>query len=170
VPEREKFADHIVSCRRCGPDYQILLRTHAHSQAALSQGRMSRPVWITAAAVLIAAAGAILIWQSRRPSEALRGVPPPQLVSPPRGSRLASPPGALAWPTQTGADGYRVRLFDASGQTLWESGRLAAPTAELPEAARERLAAGQSYFWSVEVEMPLEKTRLGPFSFTIRSP
>ena len=170
VPEREEIADHIVSCRRCGPDYQILLRTHAHSQAALGRSRIRLPVWISAAAALVAAAGGILLWQSHRPAEALRGVAPStQIVSPPWGAHLAGPPATLAWPPQAGAESYRVRLFDATGQTLWESERLAAPTAELSEAVRGRLAAGQNYFWSVEVQMPLEKSRLGPFSFTIRS-
>jgi hypothetical protein len=173
VPEREKIADHIVSCRRCGPDYQILLRTHAHSQAALGRGRIRHPVWISAisaAAVLVAAAGGILLWQSRRSADALRGVPSgTQLVSPSWGAHLAGPPATLAWPSQAGAESYRVRLFDATGQTLWESERLPAPTTELPKAVRERLAAGQNYFWSVEVLTPLEKSRLGPFSFTIRS-
>jgi hypothetical protein len=169
VPEKERVADHVVSCRRCAADYQILARTHARSKAEVGRsGKMVR-LGISAAAVLIAALGGVALWRSYRPLEALRGgaTQTGELASPPAGSTLAAPPAGLRWPSRSGAEGYRVRLFAASGQTLWESDRLATPSADLPEAVRQRLAAGQNYFWTVEVEMPLEKARLGPFSFTI---
>jgi hypothetical protein len=169
--ERERLADHIVSCVPCADAYQILARTHAESQSTWQRG-LPRAAWLSAAAVLIAAAGAILFWRSQRPSEALRGGAnePSRLVSPAGGATVAATPIQLRWPALAGAESYRARLFDASGQTVWESGRLATASAELPSAARERLTRGQTYFWTVEAEMSLEKTRLGPYSFTIRGP
>jgi len=169
--DRDRLADHIVSCIPCSEAYQILARTHAESQKTFERG-LPRRVWLAAAAVLIAAAGAILFWRSGRPPEALRGgaAEPASLVSPAGGATVAAAPAQLRWPARAGAESYRARLFDASGQTVWESGRLATTSAELPSTARERLTRGQTYFWTVEVEMPLERTRLGPYSFTIRGP
>ena len=82
---------------------------------------------------------------------------------------LSNAPDRFTWTPQESAEGYRVKLFDASGQMLWESERVSKPSVGAPPLVRARLKNGQSYFWVVEVEQPFEKRRLGPFPFSLRA-
>ena len=171
--DRERIADHIVSCRQCGADYRILLDLHEEASAPL-RSRTSARAWIAVAAVaLAAAAGALLFLRAGRGAgdgEAIRGSAASQIaapVVPAAGATLAKPPARLTWPGQGSAEGYRVKLFGASGEKLWESERVSRPSIDLPLAALS-FENGRRYFWTVEVETPLEKTRLGPFWFTLR--
>ncbi len=167
-PERERLADHVVACRRCSEQYQILARTHAQALGQQSRTRALLP-WITAAGIAIAAAAGVLIVRSVRPEDALRGVRgTPGAVVPGDGTRLGEPPAILRWPAQPGSEGFRVRLFTSAGDALWEANAGDLQQLAVPESVRSRLRAGQSYFWTVEVQMPLEKQRLGPFTFTLR--
>ena len=43
---------------------------------------------------------------------------------------------------------YEVRIVTREGEPVWE-GTVARPPAVLPEEVRERLEAGESYFWQV---------------------
>lgn len=76
-------------------------------------------------------------------------------------------PERFIWSAQLGATGYRVRLFDARAELLWESELLQANEASLPSASLDRLESPGSYSWTVEVEGPAQRSRLGPFSFRI---
>jgi hypothetical protein len=91
-------------------------------------------------------------------------------VIPESGAELASPPTEFAWPPQPGAEAYRVQLFDASGAVVWRSERLAQARFDLPLKERGRLERDRVYFWTVEVEGPLDKRRLGPFTFRLGAP
>lgn len=168
--EREGLADHVVSCRRCSESYQILTRTHERASRQGSGARSLHLGWIAAAAIALVAAGGLIVFRSARREEALRGSSreTPVSVAPADGAALANPPAVFRWPPQPHAEGYRVKLFASNGDTLWEEDAGAAHRLEVPEAAKSGLRHGQSYFWTVEVQMPLEKQRLGPFSFTLR--
>jgi hypothetical protein len=52
---------------------------------------------------------------------------------------------------------------------VWDGGRQTDTRAPLPAAARARLSAG-AYYWVVEIEGALGKTRSGPFSFRVGRP
>ena len=163
--QRESLADHIVACRRCSESYQILARTHQEIGAA----RPARSPWIAAAALALLAAGGVVLWRSARREEVYRGAgrQAPASVVPADGASSIPPPDVLRWPVQRQDESYRVKLFAADGQALWQSKVVTANQARVPEDVRSRLQAGKSYFWSVEVRMPLETQRLGPFSFTL---
>ena len=167
--EREALADHVVSCRRCSEDYQILSRTHV--EASPMRRRLDPRAWIAAAVILFAVAGGVFVARrDRGESDITRGASSSvgSHVVPPDGGSVPSPPAEFVWPPQPGAEGYRVKLFAPSGDPLWESERVKQNRVGLPPLQRSRLSAGQSYFWVVETEMPLEKTRLGPFRFRLR--
>jgi hypothetical protein len=168
--DRDRIADHAVSCRRCSEDLQILMRTHLEAQAAPAPRRLAHRTWIAAAAIAAIAVGALLWTRTNQPDESLRGDRPRQqtVVTPLDGATLASPPEKLRWLPQPGAESYRVKLYDASGEAVWESERVVEPSVTLPPSAAPRLQSGRSYFWTVVVEMPLEKQRLGPYSFRLR--
>ncbi len=173
---RSHIADHIVACRKCSEDYRILLDTHAEASSRLP-GARSR-LWrrtALAAGVALALAGTVLVVRTLRgplesPEGAVRSAGPrvETSVAPQSGATLSTGPAEFAWPAQKDAEAYRLKLFTSSGDTLWESQPLRQPTAELPLDRRSLLKTGRSYFWVVEVEMPLGKERLGPFSFTLR--
>jgi hypothetical protein len=170
---RERIADHVVSCRQCGADYRILLELHKEASPPL-RPRASALAWLAVASVVLAAAaGALLVLRAGRGAggeEAIRGTAAGRIaisVVPAAGATLGEPPARLAWPGQKSAEGYRVKLFGASGETLWESERISTPSIDIPPAALS-FGSGRSYFWTVEVETPLEKARLGPFWFTLR--
>jgi hypothetical protein len=130
-----------------------------------------------------------LLWfsgQAIRPpqdGDRLRG-PAAEGVQPAPESRLTAPPRQLVWPASEGAITYRVILYDAGSSPLWTSGPLATTRLALPDAARSLLAAGESYFWVVEVNgdaptvapsVPFQSDgpvalRLGPFWFSLAEP
>ncbi len=164
---RSRCGDHVASCRPCAEDYRDLLEVHALASKRLSARPALRTLAIAAAAVLLAAAGALILQRSERPVDALRGKPPAAAVEPADGRTLAEPPSTLRWPAQPEAEGCRVRLFASSGDTLWDADARNLDRIELPQAVRTRIQAGGSYYWTVEVRLPLGRQRLGPYSFTI---
>ena len=174
--ERERLADHAVGCRRCSRDAQILLRTHQEASHRLSS-RFVRARWLgIAAAVTLIAAGGLLFRSARegtsRSEGVSRGAGTGETrggVVPRTGEALSNAPDRFTWTPQESAEGYRVKLFDASGQMLWESERVSKPSVGAPPLVRSRLKSGQSYFWVVEVEQPFERKRLGPFPFSLRA-
>lgn len=166
--DRVRCADHVPTCRACAADYRALLEVHAQASGQLRPRAPRRTIWIAAAIAALAVAGVLIAIRSGRREEAFRGTTSAAAsVEPADGATLAHAPSAFRWPTQRGAEGYRVKLFAPSGDALWEMDAQNADRVVLPEAARSRLETGKSYFWTVEVRLPLERQRLGPYSFTI---
>ncbi len=165
-PERTRLADHVVACARCAADWRILSETHRD----LSPQRGARLRWFAlaaAAVIALAGAGALILLRSERRDDAFRGTAvAPASVEPAEGATLASPPSALHWPAQRDAEGYRVKLFASSGDAVWDADAGNLDRIAVPEAVRSRLQPGR-YFWTVEVRLPLERQRLGPYPFTI---
>jgi hypothetical protein len=163
--ERLAVADHVVSCLDCTSRHLALLELH---QAA----RRTRPRWAgwvaaAAAAVAVAVAGAFVVG-SRTSVEPAADVlrAPGEDARPPAGAVLAGPPRELSWTPLAGATSHRVRLFDAGGDLVWESDRVVGPPLILPPETAARLAAGRSYFWTVELE-GAARERLGPYWFRL---
>jgi hypothetical protein len=59
------------------------------------------------------------------------------------------PPTMLDWKTVPGAVTYELRIQNPSGTLIWE-GTVNEPPAVLPQAVREQLEPGRTYFWQVE--------------------
>jgi len=171
--DRERLADHVVSCRRCSEDMQTLLRTHDEATAARRPSRAWPWLFAAAAAVLgIIAVGVPLIRRAPRApasGEVERGAGgTDKRLIPAPGARLDRVPEEFAWPAQEGADAYRVRIFALSGALVWESETRAESRIAFPAAAASSLRKGETYFWTVEVVPSADHRRLGPFRFSVR--
>jgi len=177
--ESERIADHVVGCRRCSEDMQVLLRTHAEASIRLSgHGAARRRLFsaVAAALAIVVLAGLLL---TRRPSSSMPsgasvergGVPDLGIrVTPQSGAQLDSPPNEFEWPPQSDAVGYRLLLYDSSGVAIWTSERASEAHVRLSATERARVTPGGSYFWVVEAEGRTDKTRLGPFTFRLTKP
>jgi hypothetical protein len=171
--ERERLADHLTTCGRCAADYRDLRELHREASGLRPGGARRRlAAWSAVAAMALVAFGLAMLWRAQAPSrletpvaETLRGGVDEAFPS--AGVTVAAAPPELRWPGQPGATGYRVRLFDERGESLWESASGSATRQSLPAPVRERLASGSGYFWTVEVAGPVARERLGPHWFRI---
>jgi hypothetical protein len=177
--ERERVANHLVECRACGRDWQLLRQVHAEARQELAQ---ARPQWRAGLAVAAGLAaiglGAFLILQPElnpptltpETSEVTRGTDESDLstaVTPSDGQDLAVPPASLTWPASaSGAGTFRVTVFNENLTPIWQSGPIQEARAAIPEEVRARMAPGQTFLWSVEPQGS-EKSMLGPFKFQI---
>jgi hypothetical protein len=123
---------------------------------------------LAAAAMLVLAAG--LGFQLMRPEPP--ALPAPQAGQAVRGAtieilsplgELAEPPSELRWAPWNDAAGYRVRILEVDGTTLWEERVPAAAavqpgtpaeTVSLPGEVRARLQRAVTYRWTVEALGP----------------
>jgi len=165
--ERTRVADHVTRCARCTADYRLLVEVH--EEAAASRRRRRNPWLSIAAAAAVAVAAGVALRVGPAGSDRLRGGEPSRAVAPAPDARLATPPAELTWGADPGAVRYRVRLFDARGERIWESEAAPATSRPLPPEVRARLLPGASYFWVVDVEGPGPARKLGPFWFQLSS-
>lgn len=168
-PERAALADHVSSCRRCAQSFRTLLELDREA-GRLRRRRIPPTAWAAAAAIAVVALAGGVLWLGpglRAPQAvdggALRA--PAAALRPAADAVLAEPPESFSWTPQAGATGYRVRLYDESAGLIWESPAVVESSA--PLAAPPSLATGGAYFWTVEVEGPAVRSRLGPFWFRI---
>ena len=177
---RQHTADHIVSCRRCADRYRTLRELHLEAQGRLGTVPQRSASWqlyggLAAAALVFLALGITRflpqvmgtspgvspVRGGQHSSVAVEG------LSPVDGAVLERPPAELRWPEQTGASGYRVRLFDALAVPLWASDSRDDARIEIPATVAERLEPGSAYFWVVRVLGRSERRELGPFWFEV---
>ncbi|HYG65030.1 MAG TPA: hypothetical protein VEL74_20780 [Thermoanaerobaculia bacterium] len=179
--ERERLVDHVAGCTACAEEVRLMrsLRPWSEGLARRLEGgeprRMGRrllPLSL-AAALLAAVVGSafVLRWDLLVPPDAgrLRSAPA-ERVSPAPDAVLQEVPAELAWEPQTGATGYRLRIFDEEANRLWEGAILSETKGAIPPEARSRLRPGASYFWTVEVEGPARRRELGPYWFRLADP
>jgi hypothetical protein len=144
---------HLAACPRCRGVVASVARALADRAVAREISRVDRTrraYWIAvpvAAAALLFLALGVPRWLEQGPTH--RGPPIAGQFSP----RPLFPVGAVAaaanlqWASVTGADRYRVTLFDASGRVLYES-LLVDTVVTLPDSVT--LAPGFPYLWKVE--------------------
>ena len=136
-----------------------------------SRRGLARPRWLPAAI----AAGLALVVGSAYLLTPSAPAPPGDVtraesvagLEPAVGTAVEEAPELFRWPAQQGAASYRVRLFDASAELLWESEPLRGPEARLPSEIRHRLESGSTYSWTVTMEGAVQRSRLGPFAFRV---
>ncbi len=170
--ERQGLADHVVTCRRCAASLETLLGLEDEVRRGRAALRPWRLVPLVAAASLVAGLGIAVTWRALRApdGDALRSTASETEASPAGDVLLAAAPTELRWTAQPGASGYRVRLFDARGEPLWEEAFAGGVTAALPAEVRSQVPPGNAFFWVVEVEGLVAETRLGPYWFRVRGP
>jgi hypothetical protein len=162
---RRRLADHVVGCVRCAADVRLLMELDAEARLARPQaaprrieaGQRRWVSWLAAASLLLALAGTL----PSPPGDRLRGA---EAAARPRdGAVLAEAPARLEWAPELAARHYRVRFFRVDGAFLWESAPVEAAALELPPELRARLATGGFFYWTVRVEGPTLRSRLGPY-------
>lgn len=128
---------------------------------------------VAAITVMILVAGSsLLIWQSIRhrdpPASTERARVSQRLsVDPPDRATISEPPEKLAWSAMGNAITYRVVLYDFQSTPIWESSRLRATSATLPESVRQRLARTQPYYWRVIAEDAIDQRQSELFQFSL---
>jgi len=163
--ERQRLADHVVSCPACASDYRLLRELHEEAGQKRRARSLSRTAWLVAG---LAAAAALVLGVRpllRARVDGSRGTA--AAVEPADGAPLPSAPAELAWPAELGARAYRAQVFAGDGTPVWDAESSAQPRVAIPEDVRSRLRPGGSYYWTVRVEGPVQRRRLGPFWFQL---
>lgn len=154
---------------------QVAMALRSAAQAAVAPAAntvtplrpRSRPHWPwmqALAASLVVAVGAA-VWMRPPAPDVLRSSALATVSDPLDGARLAAAPTRLRWAAQPGVARYRVRLYDARAELIWQSAPVAEVELAIDEAVRERIGAGH-YFWRVEAA-GAEGTGMGPYRFEV---
>ena len=155
---RAAVMPHLATCARCRGVVASVARSLSDSglarEVAAVEGRGRRGwvrIGLPAAAAAILLAVAVPRWvDDMRAGH--RGPPVPGALAP----HPVAPVGTVAdaaafrWTAVTGANRYRVTLFDAAGRVLYET-QLADTAATLPDSVT--LTPGRPYLWMVEARV-----------------
>ncbi len=170
-----ELADHVIECDACRFEVEAATawrRLEPNSDASPVAPARRWPVVAAAAAVFGALGLGALVWTGliestpSPPSDVVRA-PATEAVSPATNAVLEEPPAGLAWPAQSGAESYRVRIYSPGSELLWESETVTAPEVSIPTGA---LRATGALAWEVEVAGPTARLLLGPYWFVIEAP
>ncbi len=170
--EIEAFEAHLLTCGTCQTELRLALaiqdelgrQRRAPSRIAAGSHRSTRR-WLGAAGTAVAAAAAlwfVVVYpggpgeqpgstEHRAPMEAGEEAALPVPIAP---VGITEAVTEVLWGRVTGADRYRVTLFDDAGDILWEL-EARDTTVLLPESVE--LTAGVSYFWKVDARVGFER-------------
>lgn len=147
---------HLADCSRCRSAVASVARALAEStvarEAAAVEGFGRRRLYRIALPVAAAAVLLVLVWSPQRLDD---GRPPHRspTITAAAAPVLVSPVGtvasvaALRWASVSGADRYRVTLYETGGAVLYET-QLADTVAAFPDSVI--LVPGRLYLWKVE--------------------
>lgn len=161
---RAAVLPHMSACMRCRSQVASVARALADPQVAREirtaeggrRGRVRRTAW---AAVGVAAAAVLVLiamparFEESAPHRAppITAAPAPEAIGPV--GPVADAP-SLRWTPVSGVDRYRIALFDAGGEVLYEA-ELAGTVATLPDSALP--APGETYWWQVEARIGFDR-------------
>ena len=164
---RNARIEHLVGCGHCRRELASLADLLADSDVAKeihavepgSSRRSRQWPWLAGAGLVAASLVIAVVQQQRSPNEPLpphrsptiTGAAVPTAVFPVGDVRAVR---ALQWATVSGADAYRVTLFDARGRVVYEA-QLGDTTTLVPDSVT--LAPRQSYLWKVEARSGVER-------------
>jgi hypothetical protein len=171
---RASVVSHVAACARCRGALASVARALAdpavaRELSAAGGGRRSYRIIVP----LAAAAVLLLLLRSPSPQDGghrgggIPGANAPVPVSPVGTVADAS---VLVWRSVTGADAYRVTLFDAQGRVAYET-RATDTATSLPDSVV--LVAGRPYLWKVEARTGFDRwitSELVEFSVAGHSP
>jgi hypothetical protein len=151
---RARALQHVATCFSCRRAVASVAEALAHEpvthEIEIVEGRVRRSGRVLRITVPLAAAATLLLLL-RSPAD--NGSPVHRGGGGDTGPIPLAPIGAvaaaqqLAWTSMAGADRYRVTLFDAHGDVLYET-QVSDTTAALPDSVR--LVAERPYLWKVE--------------------
>lgn len=155
---------HLAACIRCRSRVASVARALADPKVAgevrAAEGGRRRRVRGTGWVAAGVAAAAVLLLIARPPgfeesllhrAPAVTAAPAPAALWPV--GPVADAP-SLRWTPVSGADRYRIALFDAGGEVLYET-ELAGTLALLPDSALP--APGETYWWQVEARIGFDR-------------
>jgi anti-sigma factor RsiW len=150
---RARIEDHLGSCADCRVEV---------AQVSRIVGTLPPPRWIGSSVWIGAAAAvaALLLALPRTAHTPVGSAHREAAVTTTVAPRPVAPRGAvesattLVWSAVPYADGYRVRLFDATGTVIWES-EGADTVAQLPVSIATR--SGRPYYWKVEARTGFDR-------------
>ncbi len=161
---------HLADCAACrlavASVTRVLMNKEVERAAVGADPRQRR--W-RLAAIPVAAAALLVVLLWSRPMDdgaphrapAITTVRAPTPLAP---AGAVSPPATLMWTAVPLADRYRVTVFDASGDVVFET-QVADTLARLPDAFR--VVPGQPYLWKVEARIGFDRwvsSDLTPFT------
>jgi hypothetical protein len=158
--ERERVVDHLVGCAPCAETVKMVRALDGWAGEAAGEQRPQatrRRMRYAIAALFIVTIAAGALWVSLRSGvpdpDAFRGPEANRLLlatTPRDGARLRTPPEALSITGVAGPDErYIVTLYDGGMAPIWRSAEGTSTSFVLPESVRNRLGAGQRYYWRV---------------------
>lgn len=152
---RAAMISHLATCSRCRGTVASVTRALGDPivARAVSEAEGGRPrTWRLALPAAVAAA-LLLVFTWPRPAEDASGAHRERAMTSAPAPVLESPVGTVAgaailqWSAVSGADQYRVTMYDTRSHVLFET-ELADTVATLPDSIR--LAPGETYLWKVE--------------------
>jgi hypothetical protein len=163
--ERRAVVDELIRNPRAAAAWR-LARELAPEQAH-AEGRSRRWAWMSAAALVLLAAGAAWqyqIWRAEAP--VFRSAEPRTIESRlPVDGRLSRTDPVLLWTAIEGAS-YRVRVLTPELDLLAEAGDQTLPEYRLPADVVARIASGGRVLWQVEARVPGTAPVVSP-TFTV---
>jgi hypothetical protein len=162
LPARENAVEHLAACARCRAEVasvtKALTSRSVRSEIdGLDRVRQHRWMRITIPLAAVATLAVLLVSDVREVDPGLHRAP----TTPPAPAPVTIAPSGpttsvqvLRWHAVTGADRYRVTLFDDQGFVLWESA-VADTVAGLP--ADVALEPGRTYFWIVSARTGFDR-------------
>ncbi|MGI9328876.1 MAG: hypothetical protein ACR2PZ_26910 [Pseudomonadales bacterium] len=167
---RDRIARQMLSSQQAIEKHKILQELH-------QQAAKRRPLpqkWPRVAGIAATLVVAFSVWQF---------LPPESQVTTQRGDKLesigqtaSSPSGNVAleaaptayqWRAEPGAHRYRVQVFDAAAQQLWQSDWTTGTQLPAPTDGELSFPYDKRYFWVVEIDGSAARRSLGPYWFRI---
>ena len=168
--EREAFIDHILDCRACGAQFDLLKQVGKEIQnqeaefsrlarqslrELKTQKKAARPgrTWARMAAGLLVVAGLLaaayfVLFQPTQ-TEVLRSgeIPKLRLIEPE--GRISEAPSVFKWTPVRKADFYTLALTDDDLQTIVRRDDIRQNSFDIPSDLRQKMVRGKPYVWSI---------------------
>jgi hypothetical protein len=172
---RAKMASHLEICSDCSQEFKMARELSQN----LTKGTSPVTFWqrpelrslLAAAAIVLALTAGILVTKRTTINQAPpieRGEPTIEFKTEPAdGAQLDEAPAKLKWTAISGVQNYDVVLLNYESSTIANSGSTSSTEYSLPDEIRNKLQAGQIYYWRIEYEKAGEK-KSKLLHFTIR--
>jgi len=173
--QRAKLAAHLEVCSDCSEEFKMARELSQNLTKSTPRVTFwQRPQWrslLAAAVIVLALSAGILVTRRTTINQAPpieRGEPSVEFKTEPAdNAQLDAAPTKFKWTAIPGVQNYDVVLLNYESSTLANSGSISSTQYSLPDDVRNKLQAGQLYYWRIEYEKSGEK-KSKLLHFTIR--